>query len=341
MLNHTLQKFIKDRILLIGFFLLNMICVIAFFHLSESSNTELLYPFSVGIFLLALYLVIDWFRYYPMNSQMEGMLNNQDVQLKPQSEEQKLYQQLLTKIVSENTKRTSEMKEQNKERIYFLSHWMHHLKTPVSVIELMINDELKTTETPQVYERILQENNRLLTSIEQGLTMIRIDRFENDLDIKSVDLLPSLRKLINNRKREFIYNSIFPSIEFEGKTTFIVTDSKWNEVLLDQVISNAIKYSSIKEGSKKLSFIIRVDEEHTTLSIIDEGIGIPTYDVPRVFQPFFTGENGRELSNSTGIGLYLCKKIADRLGQTISIHSEVMVGTTVTIRWVTGKQGKH
>lgn len=332
MFKHILRKFLKDRFLLIIFYLVSMVCIISFFHLNEPANKDFFYPLSIGIFLLTVYLVIDWFRYYQINGAIERMLKNEVVELQAYTEEQKSFQQLLEKIVREHTGKFNEMKQQNKERIYFLSHWMHHLKTPVSVIELIINKE-ETNETAKVLEKIMQENKRLHTSIEQGLTMIRLDSFENDLEVQSVDLLSSLRKIINRRKREFIYQSIFPAIQYNGDTAYVATDSKWNDILLDQIISNAIKYSSTKRGNKTITFCIAEGEKDTTLSITDEGVGIPSYDLDRVFHPFFTGENGRKFINSTGIGLYLCKKIADKLGQRIRIHSKLSEGTTVTLTY--------
>lgn len=337
MLKHILIKFLKDRSLIIGFYLVNMVCIITFYHLSEPANTEFFYPLTIGLFLLSIYLITDWPRYYQAIRAIELMLRDQYVELHPNTEEQIAFKQLLNKIISEQTRKNNEIKEQNKERLYFLSHWMHYLKTPISVIELIINNEGKSKEIKDVFEKVQQETQRLHKSIEQGLTMMRMESFENDLEVKSVDLLTSLRKVINGRKRECIYQSIFPSIEFEGRAAYVVTDPKWNEILLDQIISNAIKYSSLKSGNKKLIFRIEEKENFTTLSITDEGVGIPSYDVERVFEPFFTGENGRKFPNSTGIGLYLSKKIADKLGQTITIQSEVLKGTTVTIRWMAGK----
>ena len=82
--------------------------------------------------------------------------------------------------------------------------------------------------------------------------MVRMESFENDLDIHAVDLLTTLRKVINERKRECIYHSVFPIIEFDEEEALIVTDVKWNEILLDQIISNAIKYSSLKAGRSSL-----------------------------------------------------------------------------------------
>lgn len=338
MVKVVLQKFIKDKALFIAIYLLNLVCIITFFHLSVQGNDEVFYPVSIGLFFLTVYLVIEWFRYYPTHRAIELMINGKAAELQPHTEEQKSFQQLLTKIVREHTCLYNGLKEKNKERIYFISHWLHYLKTPVSVIELMINSEEKLNNTEKVFESILKENKRLHTTIEQGLTVLRMESFENDLEVTSIDLLGSLRKVINRRKRECIYHSIYPSIQFERDTAFIITDSKWNEILLDQLIGNAIKYSSTKSGNKRLIFRIEEDEIGTILSITDEGVGIPDYDLERVFEPFFTGENGRKFPNSSGIGLYLCKKITEKLGQTITILSEVSIGTTVTIRWLTGKK---
>ncbi|MBM7661041.1 signal transduction histidine kinase [Bacillus mesophilus] len=330
-------RFIKDRFLTIVLYLLSTTSIITFFHLTEPVNTEIVYPISIGGFMLIVCLVIDWIRYYPTNKALAAIHMNKDEDLQPQTEEQKAFQQLINKIRGEYNRRNNQYKEQNKERLYFLSHWMHHLKTPVSVIELIINKENKSHEVNEVLEKIQLENNRLHTYIQQGLTMIRMESFENDLEVKSVDLLPALRKLINERKKECIYQSIYPSIEFEEESAYIITDPKWNDILLEQIISNAIKYSAPQTGSKKLIFQLKRKGNHIFLTIIDEGVGIPSYDLERVFHPFFTGENGRKFSNSTGIGLYLSKKIADKVGATITIKSEISKGTEVTIQWLMGK----
>ncbi|UYZ24151.1 sensor histidine kinase [Mesobacillus jeotgali] len=328
-----LKIFLKDRLMLILIYIVNLASILLFFYLSVPADTEFFYPLSIGLFFLVIYLLIDWVKFYPANRSAAKQLSNQDVELEAYTGEQKVFKRLLAKTVSENSQKFNDLKEQNKERIYFLSHWMHHLKTPVSVIELIINKEEKT----EALDKIQQENKRLHYSIEQGLTMIRMDSFENDFELKSVDLLSTLRKLINARKREWIYQSIYPSIEFEEEQARIITDPKWNEILIDQIISNAIKYSGKKEGKQKLVFQIERIAEHISLAIVDQGVGIPDYDLERVFQPFFTGENGRKYPNSSGIGLYLSKKIADKLGAGIEIQSTSGKGTTVQIKWLAGK----
>ena len=104
--------------------------------------------------------------------------------------------------------------------------------------------------------------------------------------------------------------------------------------MLSQIISNAIKYSSDHDKSKNIYFSISKEEKYTVLEIRDEGIGIPEYDIDRVFEPFFTGENGRRIKKSSGIGLYICKLIAEKLGHKIHIKSKVGQGTIVKLRYL-------
>lgn len=332
-----LVNFIKDRLVIILFYLFNMSCIIAFFNLAEPANTEIFYPLSISLSLLLIYLVIDLLKYYPFNKAINYTLDDQSTELKPQTNEQELVCLILNNNKANASRKYHQLQEQNDENLYFLSHFMHYLKTPVSVITLMISKD-KNTEDALLLEKIGRENKRIHTSIDQALTMIRMEGFENDLEIRAIDLVSMIRELINERKKECIYHAIFPAIECQLENVMVVTDKKWCKILLDQIISNAIKYSSLKEGNKKLLFKIEQSQQYLRLSIIDEGMGIPSYDIERVFNAFFTGENGRKLANSSGIGLYICKKIADEIGHRISIQSEESIGTTVTIDWQKANQ---
>lgn len=203
-------------------------------------------------------------------------------------------------------------------------------------MELIIEKYKSDESIPRnALEGIRIENNRLQSSIEQVLHIIRFENFSQDYEARSSDLIASLKKVINEKKNQFIYNKVFPIIKTNLEQANVITDKKWNEVILDQIISNAIKYSSDGTNSKDIVFSIMQDKEYTKLTIKDEGIGIPNYDLKRVFEPFFTGENGRRFKNSTGIGLYLSKQIGDRLGHPIQISSEVSKGTEVTIQYLT------
>jgi signal transduction histidine kinase len=285
--------------------------------------------------------VIDGARYYQTNKALERLMNGQEVDIAPYSQEAKAFLRLYKKRRKDHLNQYKELKGIQKEHLYFFSHLVHYLKTPVSVIDLLIDNEQRTEENAWLFDQIRNENKRLYNSIEQALTLNRMDQFENDLDICSANVLTSLRKVINDRKQECIVYSIYPVIEYDQDAAYIVTDIKWNELLLDQIISNAIKYSSIKSGTKKLLFRLSVNEKYTSMKITDEGIGIPPYDLERIFLPFFTGENGRRIASSSGVGLYICKRIADKLGHTLFIESKQHIGTTVTVQWLTGTSPRN
>ncbi|WP_231686965.1 sensor histidine kinase [Bacillus sp. JCM 19034] len=272
-------------------------------------------------------------RYYHFNKRLHLLLEEQFAELRPMSKEQALFKHLLDKINQQSNATNRSLVEQHKEGMTFLSHWIHHLKTPVSVMELILDRQTEGGGDADTIEKLKQENKRLHTRIEQGLTMVRMERFENDLTIQALDLVALLREVINERKTEFIYNQVYPVINSQQEKVAVLTDKKWNKLMLDQIISNAIKYSS--GLGKQMTITIELRNHRTLVSIKDRGVGIPSYDLERIFDPFFTGENGRELRNSSGIGLYLCKKVADRLGHALSVQSEVGKGTNVTIEYLT------
>lgn len=307
-----------------------------YFYLSVD-GVSLLYPIVFSLFLFFVYVVFDWIRYYLFNKSLLMNLDGDVIHIQPQNHEQLLMYNLLHKNKTIYSKKYQQLKESHNDNLYFLSHFMHYLKTPVSVIALITSEQKKSTHM-SFLEKIERENKRLSTSINQALAMVRMNAFENDLDIRAVDLLSSLRKIVNEHKKECIHYEIYPTIECEQEPVWIVTDSKWNELLLQQIISNAIKYSALKQGKKKLLLKIVCNPTSVQLSVIDAGIGIPPYDMPSIFQPFFTGENGRKTANSSGIGLYICKRIADQLGHPISIQSVLNIGTTVTIQWIAANE---
>ena len=177
-----------------------------------------------------------------------------------------------------------------------------------------------------------------LSRLDGGLNMLldlqRIEELEKDYEPERINLTEEVRVAINNNRSLFINSGVFPL--FESENVYVFTDKKWNQVLINQILSNAVKYSKGEEN-KHVYFDIQQmnaqsDGQHKViLTIKDEGIGISEYDLPRVFQPFFTGENGRKGYNSSGIGLYLCKTICDRLGQEITIENDN--GCKVTIQY--------
>ena len=328
------KSFLKDKALYVITYLLNSFLLIIFFNLS-SPKVEVFYPLLIVLFLLSILIAFEWVKYYKFNCSLEQILKDDAASLRPSTCEHKKVVRVLNNLYERNMNDLNTIKSTYNGKAHFIFQWIHKLKTPISVIELIIQKYSSEESISQMaLEDIKVENNSLHSSIQQVLNIIRLEDFQKDYEVNAIDLLASLRKVINERKNTFIYNKVFPVVNIDYDKVLVLSDSKWNEVVLSQIISNAIKYSANKEFNKNIYFTITKDEKHTTLSIRDEGSGIPEYDIKRVFEPFFTGENGRKFRDSTGIGLYICKEVANKLGHEIKIKSVPQKGTEVIIKYL-------
>jgi signal transduction histidine kinase len=207
--------------------------------------------------------------------------------------------------------------------IQFINQWVHQMKTPVSVIHLMIQDE----DDPR-FTAIGDELDRLRKGLEMVLYTARLDTFDRDFYVETLELEKVVRAVTSSQKRLFIRKRVYPSFQFEGELR-VTSDEKWLSFVITQLITNAVRYT-IEEG-RKIYFHGYHRGIRTILEIRDEGVGITPSDVPRVFDPYFTGENGRSFQESTGMGLYLVKQICEKLGHQIELESTVNKGTTVRI----------
>lgn len=344
-----LLNFLKDHLSLAIAFFLNSLFLIIFFQITTSSNVEILYPSMLSLFVFIALIIFKWIKYYRFNSQLSNCAHNINYELETGTCEQKEISRTINEIHAVYSGKISSAQLENQNKNYFLSQWIHNMKTPVSVIDLVIQRIISgETEVSDAVNSIKEENNKLLNNLEQILSLYRLEDFSRDYIPEAIDLAAAVKKLINSKKTQFIYSNVFPKLEVlshphsdksapsgasDLTDTSVLTDTKWNELMLDQIISNAIKYSSTPDTVKNIYFTIEKNEDFVILKIRDDGIGIPQYDINRVFEPFFTGENGRKYKNSTGIGLYICAAIAEKLGHRISLKSEPGKGTEVTISY--------
>lgn len=206
----------------------------------------------------------------------------------------------------------------------FLDRWIHQMKTPVSVIELLAQD-LDEPESSDLRE----ETERLKTGLNTVLYMARFRSVQTDFHIKQINLVDIVNRVNNDNKRLFIRNKIYPEVKEQIKNVQIESDEKWLFFILSQIIQNAIKYSANEADT----ILIEIDNVSGkgVCQITDYGVGIPLEDKRRLFDMFFTGENGRKFRESTGVGLYLVKEVADYLGHEIEVDSTVGEGTTFRI----------
>ncbi|MBQ8160005.1 MAG: sensor histidine kinase [Clostridia bacterium] len=195
--------------------------------------------------------------------------------------------------------------------------WVHQIKTPIAAMRLKLQEE-----DTALARSLRSDLGRIERYVEMVMTYLRLNTDSTDYVIRQYALDGILRPVFRQFSGEFILRKL--SLRYEPTDEKVLTDEKWLAFVLGQLISNALKYT--REGEISVYM-----EAPGTLCIRDTGIGIAPEDLPRVFEESYTGETGRKDHRASGIGLYLCRRICDRLGHGLSIESEVGKGTTVRI----------
>jgi two-component system, OmpR family, sensor histidine kinase YxdK len=213
---------------------------------------------------------------------------------------------------------------QQKEHLMFMDQWVHQMKTPLSVIELTAQnlDEPESSD-------IRAETERMRTGLNTILYMARLRTIEKDFHVKQVQLSNIVNEVNRDNRRLYIRNGVYPQVQEDKQGILVESDEKWLVFILSQFIHNAVKYSVGKSNKIIISLYEKGDE--AILEVTDFGVGIPDHDKKRIFDPFYTGENGRKFRESTGMGLYLSKEAAMHLSHRIDLDSVVGEGVTIRI----------
>lgn len=330
-----IKNFFMDRLLYISFMFINSVLLTIYYSFTVGERVEIVYPFIISIFLMVALLIIDWSRYISFNKDIHGIKEDKNRIIRGVTREQKEIAKVIKEINLKHAVDKQEVLSDYEDKIYFLSGAIHKFKNYISVIGLIIDkNKEKSEEIEEILNDIEVENNNLYSSLEQVLNFLKLDSFSRDFEIIEINIYDEVKEIINCNRSLFINSEIFPVISCENKELRIISDKKWNKVIINQIIINAVKYSKLKKDSKNIFFNISKEGTNVVLSIKDEGIGIPAYDIRKVFEPFFTGENGRRIRNSTGIGLYIVKEVASKIGHEIDIKSEGDKGTEVNITYL-------
>ena len=224
------------------------------------------------------------------------------------------------KSMLENVNSYKQLQEDYKE---YIELWIHEIKIPIATSKLIIENNKN-----EVTKSIDEELDEIENYTEQALFYARSNTVNKDYVVTKSNLKEIVNGAILKNKRALLSNKI--SIELHDVEKEVFTDSKWATFIINQIIQNSIKYSK-KEG-KKVEIYTKANNENIILYIKDNGIGIKKGEITRVFEKGFTGENGRIINKkSTGIGLYLCKKLCNKLGLGIELNSEKNIGTEVKI----------
>ena len=284
----------------------------------------------IFIIVVLLNIFIEYFRKHKFYINLLNILETLDKKYlileminKPNFYEGEIFYQTLYEI---NKSMIENVKEYNLSITDFKEYvemWIHEVKIPISSLTLLNHNHQN-----QLDKRYIEQIRRLDNYIDQILYYVRSENAEKDYIIKEKDLREIIKNVALKNKDDLLENNV--SIDVDIHNEKVLTDAKWLEFILNQIINNSIKYKKNNVDSY-IKITSEEDKNQIYLSIYDNGIGIPEKDISRVFDKSFTGENGRTLAKSTGMGLYIAKKLCNKLGHKIIIESKIQEYTKVTI----------
>ena len=331
----SIVTFIKERMLFLMVNLITFLLISILMNIVEVSMNAIFVLFLIWFSPLLIYMFLEFIKYNRyfknLTSTLEGLDKKYllpEVINGPRSQEERIISDVLkecNKSMHENVKYYKDEQAEYKE---YIETWVHEIKTPIASAKLILEND-----DSNLSSRINYEMKRVEGFIEQVLYYARSSDVSKDYIIREFSLRDVVMKAVKNNSRDFINRNIKLNInKIEGN---IFSDAKWIEFIINQIIINAIKFSIPNKGEVSISS--KVNENNIVLTIKDNGVGINEKDIDRVFEKGFTGENGRNFGKSTGIGLYLCKKLCDKLGIGISLTSKEKIGTKVSIVFPKGK----
>lgn len=271
------------------------------------------------LFLLGIYDFLRFLRAQKERRLLSKKLGSRDVPIpeKGNPVEQE-YLEMLKEISDRYCHKNEQWIQSKRERQEYYTTWVHQIKTPISAMNMTLQN-MDTQESRQLQTQVF----RIEEYVEMVLHFARLEEDGNDFVFGYYDVDEMLRKSIRKYAPLFVQKKI--ALHYEPIHREILTDEKWFGFIVEQILSNAIKYT--RQGAVTIAM-----EEPGVLTIADTGIGIAAEDVPRVFEKGYTGYNGRDEHKSTGLGLYLCKRTADKLNHELTLRSVVGQGTTVEIK---------
>lgn len=215
----------------------------------------------------------------------------------------------------------ADYRRMNTEYQDYIETWIHEIKIPISCIDLICENN-----KGEMASDVKAELSRIDGYVEQALYYARSTNLEKDYMIREIKLDQLVKGTLKKYSRQLIAAKATPI--FDNLSQTVYGDPKWLEFILGQLIANSIKY---KKETLTLTFSTREEQDNVLLYVSDDGIGIPESELPRIFEKGFTGTNGRSYAKSTGIGLYLCRKLCNKMHLSISASSASGQGTTIQI----------
>ncbi len=304
-------EFLHDRILSLLLQLFCMLALFAFLLLTGTGAGVVVIILIVWIIGLCMLTAANYFRQRNQLRELEAIMDGLEQQYlfmecspRPKSYAGRKIFGLFRRAGKSMIEAVSDAEEKQRDYREYIENWVHEIKVPITAIELICENNKSETG------RKIRSQLALIDShVERALYYARLDCVEKDYIIRETSLAETVKRALSKHRLLLTQNNV--RIETENLDKFVYTDSKWVEFMLGQLFSNAVKYKSTVP-------VIRICAEEsdgkTRLTVRDNGIGIPASELPRIFEKSFTGSNGRALGGSTGMGLYLCRKLAEALG---------------------------
>ena len=314
--------------------LLNFSCMIGltiFLRITGNSLDSIVLILIIWLVILALFFTKRYYnrkvqldRLLKLAEQMEERYLISEVMEKPERADDQVYYRLLKMAGKSMLEQIGEVKRERTEYKEYVEQWVHEIKTPITALKLLCENHRS-----EWAKDLLVELEKTNCFTEQALYYARSEHTEKDYSVREVRLFDVVHQAIAENKYLLLQNSV--SIELQETDDTVYSDEKWICFILNQLIVNAVKY---RTAQPILKFYTERQNNQVVLCVQDNGIGIDAGDLPRIFEKGFTGKNGRETGqNATGIGLYLCKRLCDKLDIGISAVS-ASGGTTIRLSFL-------
>ena len=333
------KQYWKNQLPVILINLLGMLALALFLIASDNGIQTVLFVLVVWLMILISCLLLFYYsrkkyldKLLDMTEKLDERYLLPEIMQEPERADEQVFYQIMKMAEKSMLERIGEVQRERKEYKEYIEQWIHEVKTPITAIKLICENNRCSFTRELMAE--LENINRFT---EQALYYARSEHTEKDYSVREINLSDVVHGAIADNKYLLRQNNV--AVTVEDVEYSIYSDDKWLRFILDQLISNAVKY---RADQPALHFFAVKENDSIILSVEDNGIGIPQSDLPRIFEKGFTGQNGRMIRSSTGIGLYLCMRLCDKLGIGISASSEGK-GTTISLSFhinyfVTGVQ---
>lgn len=301
-------------------FLIFSLIFAVIFALYEANIEAVLYAFVICIAVSVAFIAVGFIRFQKKHIMLRKIYINLPLMTEklpaPDNITQEDLIDIITRLAAINQKIINDMNNIRRDSSDYFTVWVHQIKTPISAMQMILQND-----DTDVNRELSAELFKIEQYAEMALNYIRLDSSSNDFVIKYCNLDSVIRKAVRRYAPLFIRRKV--RLSYSAADTEVLTDKKWLLFIIEQLLSNAVKYTY--SGTVSISYADYM------ITISDTGIGISPEDLPRIFEKGYTGLSGRTESKSTGLGLYLCQKVCTKLGHKISVNSEVGEGTTFTI----------